>query len=169
MRIRSALAGAVAGIILTAASGAVISAIAASQSIDGIEVRKVIDMSTTANGKAELSGLQIHPLLGLQLVITLPQGASTAHAIQVLAKFDADNPETTDADARTDNAIGKIVEVRSDPNDPKSSPDNTKRSLSSAEATAGTVDYLVLVSPNFDSHDGPNGLAIIDLEIQLST
>ena len=162
-------AGLIAGIVLTAGTGVVISAIAGSQTIDGIEVRRVIDMSTTANGKATLSDLEIHPLLGLQLVITLPEGATTSHAIQVLAKFNSSDPESTDKATRVDNAIAKIVDVRPDPSDSVNGSDDKKRSLLANEVTTGTVDYLVVVSPNFDNHDGPNGFAIIDLEIQLST
>ena len=55
-------AGAIAGIVLTAGTGVVISAIAAQTTVDGIAVRQVIDLSAQANGSATLTDLEIHPL-----------------------------------------------------------------------------------------------------------
>ena len=162
------LAGVLAGVVMTAGTGLVISAIAGQQTIDGIEVRRIIDLSTTANGKATLTGLEIHPLLGLALVIQLPTGVTTAHKIQVRALFDGTDPDQSDKSERDDNAVGKIVEIRSDPSNPQSAADNARRTLSSNEVTQGTVDYLVLVSPKFDDN-APDGLAIVDIVIQLST
>ena len=161
-------AGLIAGIVLTAGTGVVISAIAAQTEVDGIAVRQVIDMSANANGEATLTELEIHPLRGLDLVIKLPKGATVAHSIEVKATYDADSSDAPVDGGKVDNALTKVVDVRSTPGDPGSTADSRKRSLNKAEITAGEVDYIVTVSPNFAANS-QNGLAIIDLVIELAT
>ncbi|MDE2938189.1 MAG: hypothetical protein OXR67_04640 [Chloroflexota bacterium] len=161
-------AGLIAGIILTAGTGVVISGIAAQTEVDGIAVRQVIDMTANANGEATLTDLEIHPLRGLDLVIKLPEGATVAHKIEVTAKYDADSSDAPADGGKVDNAIGKVVDVRATPGDPTSAPAHRSTTLTQAEITAGEVDYIIVVSPNFGANT-QNGLAIIDLQIQLST
>ena len=161
-------AGLVAGIVLTAGTGVVISAIAAQTKVDGIAVRQVIDLSAQANESATLTDLEIHPLRGLDLVIKLPEGATVAHSVEVKATYDADSSDAPADGGKVDNAIGKVVEVRATPGDPTSNRADQKVNLTQAEVQAKQVDYIVIVSPNFGANT-QNGLAIVDLTIELTT
>jgi len=158
-------AGAVAGILLTATAGAVISAIAAKTEVNDVAVRQVIDLSATANGEAKLTDLQINPLKGLELVVKLPEGATTAHSITVKASYDADS---SDAPAdKVDQALNRVIDVRATPGDPTSALDDGLRNITQTESDAKQVDYLVTIDELFEKNT-QNGLAYVDLKIELS-
>jgi len=164
------LAGAIAGIILTAGTGVVISAIAAKTEVKDVAVRQVIDMSAAGTDGATLTNLQIHPLKGLDLVIQLPEGASTSHAIEVKATYDASHSDAPADGGKVDDALGKVVVVRSTPGDPTSAVASRRISLSQNEVNAGEVDYIVTVTDDktFSAHT-QNGLAYVDITVELST
>jgi len=157
-------AGAIAGIILTAGTGIVISAIAAKTEVKDVAVRQVIDLTAEANGEATLTDLQIHPLKGLELVIKLPEGASVANSIQVIANYDASHSDAPEDGGKVDNAIGKVIDVFD-----KTGGAAKHRSinLTADEANDGEVHYLIKVSQNFKDN-APSGLAYVDLLIELS-